>query len=211
MANDIQRLGERIAERRRELGMSQIDVWQAGGPSNSTLTGIENGTASSVSPATLRKIDQALMWAVGSSKHILAGGEPYIYEAKPAPKDSGIQIEATDDGVRVRTQAFQIPESQITELIISNQKLMNALDDADGGELDLAELTNSAKRVAHAVLEVAASHYGGTERMKAYGQALLHSVVTNYPELDSRGIGRSLGSKAANVEVQRELDDGDHS
>jgi hypothetical protein len=51
-------------------------VWKNGGPSNSTLTNLEAGTADRISPATLRKLDTGLRWAPGSAARVLDGGEP---------------------------------------------------------------------------------------------------------------------------------------
>lgn len=80
MSQNVARLGEYVEARRRALGMSQIDVWKAGGPSNSTLTGIESGTSAKVSPSTLRKLDSALGWTEGSAGRTLNGGEPTLVE-----------------------------------------------------------------------------------------------------------------------------------
>ncbi|WP_207842574.1 helix-turn-helix domain-containing protein [Williamsia soli] len=76
MKPNVAKLGEAVAARRRELNMSQIDVWQNGGPSNSTLTGIENGAAETVGAVTQRKLDRALRWEEGSAQRVLAGGTP---------------------------------------------------------------------------------------------------------------------------------------
>ena len=57
--------------------MSQIDVWKAGGPSNSVMTGLEGGNAKSVSAKTLAKLDAALQWEPGSARRVYEdGGEP---------------------------------------------------------------------------------------------------------------------------------------
>ncbi|MGW6376285.1 hypothetical protein ACWFRB_09500 [Rhodococcus sp. NPDC055112] len=76
MANDIARLGRFVERRRKELGLSQIELWQAGGPSNSTLTGLETGAATTVGRVTLRKLDKSLRWVDGSANAVLEGGEP---------------------------------------------------------------------------------------------------------------------------------------
>lgn len=74
---DIQRLADAVRARRDALDLTQLDVHGRGGPSNSTLTSIENGAASSVSPATLRKLDAGLGWERGSARRVyLEGGDP---------------------------------------------------------------------------------------------------------------------------------------
>lgn len=75
-ADSLRALGERVRTRRSELGLSQLDAHAAGGPSNTTLTAIENGQAATISSGTLRKLDTALQWAPGSARRVLEGGEP---------------------------------------------------------------------------------------------------------------------------------------
>lgn len=76
MANGMARLAQAIADRRRALGRSQIGVWRSGGPSNSTLTRLENGEGDPPSPSTLRKLDKGLDWVPGSAAAVLNGGSP---------------------------------------------------------------------------------------------------------------------------------------
>lgn len=75
---DIERLGDAVRARRADLDLTQLEVHGRGGPSNSTLTSIENGVASSVSSATLRKIDTGLGWERGSARRVLDGGDPVV-------------------------------------------------------------------------------------------------------------------------------------
>lgn len=90
MTSNYARLGRYVQERRTELGYSQVDLWQAGGPSNSTLTNIESGSAKTISPATRRKLDRGLKWAPGSADRILEGGEPTLLDTYLAsePEDA---------------------------------------------------------------------------------------------------------------------------
>lgn len=74
----IARLGQIVKERREELGVSQKQLLDRGGPSNSTLTKIEQGRADTISNATMRKIDRALDWEFGSAQEVLAGGDPTV-------------------------------------------------------------------------------------------------------------------------------------
>lgn len=75
-AVDLANLAKHVLARRTELDMTQLDVWNAGGPSNSTLTAIEAGRPPAPSRSTLRKLDQALAWTEGSAKSALAGRAP---------------------------------------------------------------------------------------------------------------------------------------
>lgn len=73
---DLDRFGDAVRTRREELGLTQMDVWQRGGPSNTTLTKIENAEGGFPSAGTLRKLDLALRWRDGSARRVLEGGEP---------------------------------------------------------------------------------------------------------------------------------------
>lgn len=66
MSTKAERFGKRVQDRREQLGRSQIEVWQRGGPSNTTLTAIENGRTS-LTKATARKLDAGLDWEEGSA------------------------------------------------------------------------------------------------------------------------------------------------
>lgn len=109
------KLGQAVKARRAELGLTQQDVAQAGGPSDTTQTGIENGTATAVSTATLRKLDFALGWASGSARHILEnGGLPKQLRHAPASTDRS-----------------KFPEEQrnatVNELVRSGQRLQQKI------------------------------------------------------------------------------------
>jgi hypothetical protein len=69
------RLGDAVKSRRARLGRTQLEIWQAGGPANSTLTSIESGRQTVISTATLRKLDKGLSWEPGTAARIL-NGEP---------------------------------------------------------------------------------------------------------------------------------------
>lgn len=73
---DLANLANHVVWRRAELDMTQMDVWNAGGPSNSTLTAIESARPPAPSRSTLRKLDLALRWTEGSARSALAGKAP---------------------------------------------------------------------------------------------------------------------------------------
>ncbi|MDG3012185.1 helix-turn-helix transcriptional regulator [Rhodococcus sp. D2-41] len=71
------RLGQVIQQRRdNELGLTQEEVREAGGPSIATLSALENGVGKPPSRATLRKLDAALQWSPGSAERVWRGGTP---------------------------------------------------------------------------------------------------------------------------------------
>ncbi|MAE64175.1 MAG: hypothetical protein CMJ18_07850, partial [Phycisphaeraceae bacterium] len=67
-----------VLARRQELDLTQLDVWQAGGPSNTTLTKIENAEIDTLTRTTARKLDAGLQWVAGSAKG--------VYESGAAPR-----------------------------------------------------------------------------------------------------------------------------
>lgn len=73
MSSNADRLAAAVRTRRDELDLSQLEVWQSGGPSNSTLTEIENGRIETLTRTTARKLDAALKWAAGSAKAVWEG------------------------------------------------------------------------------------------------------------------------------------------
>ena len=75
MSSNAKRLAAAVKARREELDLSQLDVWQQGGPSNTTLTKIESGQLESLARVTARKLDAGLRWQEGSARNVWAGGE----------------------------------------------------------------------------------------------------------------------------------------
>jgi|GEM_PF-2331623 len=105
MGIDVKRLGDAVSRRRQQLGLSQRALWKAGGPSNSTLTGIENGVADRVSPKTLGNLDRSLQWEPGSAKTVLDGGDP---TPLPAQVPDGTFPHSVQDQL-AHTEARKVP------------------------------------------------------------------------------------------------------
>lgn len=76
MSSTGQRLGQIVLARRTELDLSQMDVWQAGGPSNTTLTEVENGRLERLTRTTAKRLDTGLKWEPGSARTVWDGGDP---------------------------------------------------------------------------------------------------------------------------------------
>jgi transcriptional regulator with XRE-family HTH domain len=90
MSTKAQRLAAAVLHRREELELTQLEVSFAGGPSNSTLTNIENGRAASLPRSTARKLDAALKWEPGGARGVWEDGTepvPLLTEAV-SPKDA---------------------------------------------------------------------------------------------------------------------------
>lgn len=73
MSVSAKRLGTAVLARRKELDLNQRGVADAGGPSDTTLSKLENGTVKVVSAATLRRLDTALEWTQGTARAIYEG------------------------------------------------------------------------------------------------------------------------------------------
>lgn len=67
------RLAEAVKARRADRGLSQLDVYEAGGPSNSTMTAIENASKADISWSTLRKLDIGLQWPQDFALNLISG------------------------------------------------------------------------------------------------------------------------------------------
>lgn len=96
-----QRLAAAVKARRDELDLTQHEVWKNnGGPSNTTLTIIENGLLENLTRTTRRKLDAGLKWVPGSALNVWDGtGAP-----EPLPQPSAL---SEDDLVEaVETAGF---------------------------------------------------------------------------------------------------------
>lgn len=116
MSSPAQRLAEAVRKRREELGDTQVDVAQRGGPSNATLTNIENGRISSLEQATARKLDVGLRWMSGSAKAVWDG----LGEAVPLTKVG--QLERMIAGV----EAARMPADDKAHIL---RQLRNELEE----------------------------------------------------------------------------------
>lgn len=75
---DWERLGEYARIRRAQLGLTQDEVTERGGPSDTLQNRIEAGRWRPVRAVsgTFTKLEAGLGWARGSVTSVLAGGEP---------------------------------------------------------------------------------------------------------------------------------------
>jgi hypothetical protein len=102
-------------DRMAELGMTQTDVAEAGGPSAARLRQIDaiadrDAEVIGFQPGTLRKLDAALRWEQGSARDVLAGGFPRPLPAAPQPA-------APQPAVVRSGQGFLIPPPELAEAL----------------------------------------------------------------------------------------------
>ncbi|MFC5187103.1 helix-turn-helix domain-containing protein [Actinomadura harenae] len=91
---DYARLGEAVHRRRRDMDMNQADVQEAGGPSISMLSKIENGTLRPGRRVVIA-LENVLLWDHGSVEQILQGGQPTLTVLRPVT-GSGPDSSVTD-------------------------------------------------------------------------------------------------------------------
>jgi transcriptional regulator with XRE-family HTH domain len=77
-------LGQEVRARRTELGLTQTEVADRGGPSVETLRTVENNRAGRLSPRMRRALERALQWESGSIDAVLDGGA--ATPARPQPR-----------------------------------------------------------------------------------------------------------------------------
>ena len=145
------KLSDEVRKRRRELGLTQPDIQQRGGPGVATLRAIENNQPSRPSLRMRRALEDALEWESGSVDAILAGGPPTLKESKDdsdsttqpkadaeaqdrfslkitfAQHAAGVSQEARDALLEQITRSAREAEQTIV-------KVMPWLDDAERGE-----------------------------------------------------------------------------
>ncbi|WP_011161097.1 helix-turn-helix domain-containing protein [Gordonia westfalica] len=156
MANN-QRFGRLVEARRRELGMSQSAVREAGGPSSLTVRRLEHGEIAQPDFVTFGKLDQALQWMPGSAGRAFEGGEPTPItgnvgsnaSAREEPTDPrrarpAQPVTAFEHGVVLRTDAL----AELTR----NGRALDALpvDLADDVQAGISELRYTIDRLTRA-------------------------------------------------------------
>lgn len=126
--------GEAVARRREELGLSQIDVWKKRGPSNTTLTVIENGRMADLTPATARKLDLGLDREDGAALRLWRNGtEPtpvWPGETRP-PRDVGRRV-LLGDPAHIADLHERVEELELR--LSAVEKQLNQLQEGGGDD-----------------------------------------------------------------------------
>lgn len=78
MDTDRGRLATAIQRRREALGFTQVQLATLAGVTDTTIRNLEGGRRFTRPPASLPAVEQALGWAPGSGRAVLAGGEPTL-------------------------------------------------------------------------------------------------------------------------------------
>lgn len=79
-------LGEAVAARRGELGLTQEEFAERGGFTTKTVQRLEKGS-DAPRAKTLASIDKACSWIPGSARAVLDGGEPIVSPSRDNRED----------------------------------------------------------------------------------------------------------------------------
>lgn len=81
MSSNAERFGQIVLARRTALGLTQLEVAAANGPSNTKQTEIESGSLVNLLPNMEKKVDAGLQWEKGSARRTWLGGDPVPLES----------------------------------------------------------------------------------------------------------------------------------
>ncbi|MGW7001309.1 helix-turn-helix domain-containing protein [Streptomyces sp. NPDC054933] len=127
---DLNRLAERVKQRRLELSLGRLKAAQSVGMSKDTWLRVERGQP--VREDAYPKIARALRWAVGSCIDILEGREPILVEpseSEPGAVFASVPPEGLGDEIRLAAQDALIAVTDLSapEIRKVNQRLLEEL------------------------------------------------------------------------------------
>ncbi|GAA5087663.1 helix-turn-helix domain-containing protein [Nocardia iowensis] len=133
------RFGRIIKERRDELGLTQLQIGELGGPSAPTIRKIEDGDAA-ISTHTLNKLDAPLRWLPGSAARTYAGGTPAADEPVQVARHPGESVVAGPDSIR-----FEIAD--LTGLLAVTGRFNDAVEQGRANDPQLVAAIDELNRV----------------------------------------------------------------
>ncbi|MFC9894034.1 helix-turn-helix domain-containing protein [Nocardia sp. NPDC127579] len=199
------RFGRIIRERRDELGLTQMQIGDLGGPSAPTIRKIEEGT-DSISVHTLNKLDVPLRWLPGSAARTYAGGTP------TAREDTS---EGGDESVVAGPDSIRFDIADLTGLLASTGRLNDAVEDTGVTESAVlsavAEMNRVVSRLSARYATVMLERNGGPGRdlhplvAMAFSHLLEIPAEVNDPdEVRERRYRRWLAGRSADVDAATE-------
>jgi len=201
------RFGRIIKERRDELGLTQMQIGDLGGPSAPTIRKIEDGDAA-ISTHTLNKLDAPLRWLPGSAARTYAGGDP-------TAGDGAAHTASTDESIVSGPDAIRFEISDLTGLLAASGRLNDAVERGRTTEPQLlsaiselnAVVSRLSARYATAMLE----RNGGPGRTLHPLVAMAFSHLLDVPaessdpaELRERRYRRWLAGRVEDVDATTE-------
>lgn len=201
------RFGRIMRERRDELGLTQMQIGDLGGPSAPTIRKIEEGDAA-ISTHTLNKLDVPLRWLPGSAARTYAGGSPVAHEINTPAGQPDASIAAGPDAIR-----FEI--SDLTGLLAAAGRLNDVVERGVTTEPQLvtalAELNRVVSRLSARYATVMLERNGGPGRElhplveMAFAHLLEVPAAASDPtDIEERRYRRWLAGRAEDVDAGTE-------
>ncbi|MGN2636221.1 helix-turn-helix domain-containing protein [Nocardia takedensis] len=197
------RFGRIIRERRDQLGLTQMQIGDLGGPSAPTIRKIEDGDAA-ISIHTLNKLDAPLRWRPGSAARTYAGGSPTEEHVEQRDDES---IVSGPDSIR-----FEL--SDLTALLAASGRLTDAVE---LGAVDpriaaaIADLNGVVSRLSARYATAMLERNGGPGRdlhplvEMAFAHLLEVPVAAGEPdEIEERRYRRWLASRVTDIDASTE-------
>ncbi|MFI9509410.1 helix-turn-helix domain-containing protein [Nocardia sp. NPDC052566] len=200
------RFGRIIKERRDELGLTQMQIGDLGGPSAPTIRKIEDGDAA-ISTNTLNKLDAPLRWLPGSAARTYAGGTPTT-DTVAATEQPGESVVSGPDSIR-----FEL--SDLTGLLAAAGRLNDAAERLKTTEPQvtaaISDLNQVVSRLSARYATAMLERNGGPGRQlhplveMAFAHLLEVPAASSDPdELEERRYRRWLAGRAEDVDTATE-------
>lgn len=141
-----QRVAEAVRRRREDLGMTQLDVAAAGGPSIDRIQAIESARTDRYSARTLGRLEAALRVVAGSIRALAEGRDDVLRAApdpepeRPAAREAPPTTAELADIVNTLRQQVRAQQQQVTDQqqrIRDLEDRQRRLDDAANRQRDL--------------------------------------------------------------------------
>ncbi len=201
------RFGRIIKERRDELGLTQLQIGDLGGPSAPTIRKIEDGEAT-ISMQTLNKLDAPLRWLPGSAARTYAGGVPAADEPANGERGAGDSVVAGPDAIR-----FEI--SDLTGLLAASGRLTDAVENGRTADPQvvsaIAELNRVVSKLSARYATAMLERNGGPGRQlhplveMAFAHLLaVPAEVSDSGELQERRYRRWLAGRSEDIDAATE-------
>ncbi|MBH0775757.1 helix-turn-helix domain-containing protein [Nocardia bovistercoris] len=199
------RFGRIIKERRDELGLTQMQIGDLGGPSAPTIRKIEDGEAA-ISVHTLNKLDAPLRWRPGSAARTYAGGSPTEERVEPVVEDASVV--SGPDSIR-----FEL--SDLTALLAASGRLNDAVERGHTAEphvvAAVADLNGVVSRLSARYATAMLERNGGPGRdlhplvEMAFAHLLeVPAEVSDSAEIEERRYRRWLASRVTDIDASTE-------
>jgi hypothetical protein len=197
--HDWERLGQRIVQRRVELGMRTREQFSERTKlSTRLLQDLENGKRLSYSQGTLAVVERALEWKPGSCRDVLVGlpARPTETPHQSAPPDT--------------PPTGGVTNWSIARLLTTSSRGKEAAERASAAGSSETDLISNALATYEAAVAVSAEHFGGAENMGSLASALQRAQEFALQHKTTRGDADESTSETTQESVPEDArEDGD--